>query len=114
MTESPHPVALENILIGLNALTDLVEDLRTQLGKLMEPEGVPETLVCETCDAGMGLTIAEALQEGWENIQFAPDLMQANYCGTCKSCLDAEDAEVEARKQVEPQPKPKTLFSLEP
>ena len=48
---------------------------------------VPFSLVCETCDAGMEIeTYEQALGDGWTDIQFTPDLPQANFVGLCPEC----------------------------
>jgi hypothetical protein len=45
------------------------------------------SLVCEECDAGMNvLSHADALAEGWTEIEYRPDLPMANYCGLCPDC----------------------------
>ncbi len=108
-TLNHREVQVENIRLALTAVVDTVEDIRRQLDKLMEPEANGESLVCEKCDAGMDLSLAEALKEGWENLQFTPDLPMANFCGTCKSCLDEEDKEAERQRSASAKtPTPKT------
>lgn len=118
--ESPREVAIENLKISVTAAEDIMQDIRVQLDRLME-EGDGISLVCDSCDAGMDLTLAQALREGWLNLNHAPDLPSANFIGTCPSCLAAEEAEqarlneeFQARqKQTEPKSKPTSLFPLD-
>ena len=59
---------------------------------LRRTAGHPEpvfSLVCESCDAGADIgTEEQAIAEGWTCIQPAPDLLQANYVGTCPDCRE--------------------------
>ena len=49
--------------------------------------GCPFTLVCTDCDAGSEISsYDQALSEGWQRIDFAPDLPMANYVGLCPDC----------------------------
>jgi hypothetical protein len=57
--------------------------------------GVAESLCCYTCDAGQGMSLAEALQEGWIELQRS-DGPSANYHGQCPTCQAEELAEEEA------------------
>lgn len=51
-----------------------------------KPE-LPFSLVCSDCDAGKGIaTEEEAMDEGWTEIEPAPQLPQANYLGICPDC----------------------------
>jgi hypothetical protein len=62
--------------------------LRRTSGSGPEPEF---TLVCEHCDAGMGIDSEErAIAEGWTGIEPALALPQANYCGICPDCKPDE------------------------
>jgi hypothetical protein len=45
------------------------------------------SLVCEECDAGSNvLSHADALADGWTEIEYRSDLPMANYCGLCPDC----------------------------
>jgi hypothetical protein len=33
----------------------------------------------------------QAIAAGWTDIEFAPDLPMANYCGLCPDCRQAEE-----------------------
>ncbi len=49
------------------------------------------TLVCQYCDAGGHIqNEAQAIAEGWSDIEPAFDLPQANYCGVCPDCRTPE------------------------
>jgi hypothetical protein len=57
-------------------------------------EGYEFSLVCFDCDAGMHIDSREqALNEGWSDIEFAPDLSNANYLGLCPDCRTRQDAD---------------------
>ena len=47
------------------------------------PEGVPFSLSCCECDAGSPATYAEAVDQGWTNIEFAPEGLAENFLGLC-------------------------------
>lgn len=50
------------------------------------------SLVCRECDAGQGLTSEEeAIAEGWNEIEMALALPQANFCGLCPDCRARQD-----------------------
>ncbi len=56
----------------------------------MDPNDFPFTLVCINCDAGDRIhSEAEALAEGWTDVEFAPDLPMANWLGVCPDCRPA-------------------------
>ncbi len=61
----------------------------------MHPQHIPATdgpfsLVCLECDAGMHIeSHAQAIAEGWTDIDYAPDLPMANYLGLCPDCREA-------------------------
>lgn len=68
----------------------------------------PFSLCCIDCDAGTDVESAEgAIQLGWTDMLFAPEMANCNYIGMCPDCLreriaeDQEDADkvVLARKQ---------------
>lgn len=105
--ESPQSVGKENIRIGLQAIEDILNDLRTQLDKLELSEG---GLVCSECDAGMDLTLSQAPKEGWTRLTYAPDLPMADFVGVCPDCLEEES------RPKEPISKPSTglLFDTFP
>ena len=49
---------------------------------------MPFSLTCRTCDAGSSVdTPTEASLAGWDRIEPARDLPQANYIGDCPECL---------------------------
>ncbi len=51
------------------------------------------SLVCEDCDAGSDLaTMEDALAAGWTDIDYAPDLPMANFCGLCPDCQGEREA----------------------
>lgn len=118
--ESPRDVAIENVLIGLNAVTDLVEDLRTQVRKLAEPEQPAETIQCyESCDAQID-GIMNALREGWIDISLDLEGRSWNLLAWCPAC-QKERAEEECRLNAktretptESSTKPKTPRTLFP
>jgi len=66
-----------------------------------DSHGIPFTLVCLDCDAGMHIeNYQQALDEGWTYIDFAPDLPQANWCGLCPECREAwEQSAAPAKSQ---------------
>lgn len=54
--------------------------------------GVPFSLTCTDCDAGMNVGgLVQATADGWQNIQFDPDGMSWNFLGDCSDCV-REDA----------------------
>jgi Fe2+ or Zn2+ uptake regulation protein len=57
------------------------------------PPGVVFSLVCERCDAGMEIeTHEQAMDEGWADISYEPDLPSANFLGLCPDCRRAEES----------------------
>jgi hypothetical protein len=47
------------------------------------------SLVCYDCDAGMNVgSEQQAVSEGWSDIDYAPNLPQANYVGLCPDCKE--------------------------
>jgi hypothetical protein len=51
------------------------------------------SLVCEECDAGSDLaTMDDAIAAGWAEIDYAPDLPMANFCGVCPECQSIREA----------------------
>lgn len=48
-------------------------------------KNVPETIACLECDAEL-TGLAEAIQIGWIELQFAGDNHHANYVGICPDC----------------------------
>jgi hypothetical protein len=57
------------------------------------PPGVVFSLVCERCDAGMDIeTYEQAMDEGWTDISYEPDLSSANFIGLCPDCRRAEES----------------------
>lgn len=50
---------------------------------------IPFTLVCRECDDGTHIkTYEQAMAEGWTEIDYAPALPMANYCGLCPDCRE--------------------------
>jgi hypothetical protein len=57
------------------------------------PSDVVFSLVCERCDAGMEIeTHEQAMDEGWTDISYEPDLPSANFIGLCPDCRRAEES----------------------
>ena len=57
------------------------------------PSDVVFSLVCGRCDAGTDVeTYKQALDEGWSDISFEPDLPMANFLGLCPDCRRAEES----------------------
>lgn len=51
------------------------------------PSGVPFSLTCEQCDAGMEIgSYEEAIEQGWTDIVYAPEQLMANFLGLCPEC----------------------------
>lgn len=49
---------------------------------------IPFTLVCRNCDAGTEIeSQAQAVADGWTDIEYAPELPMANYVGCCPDCI---------------------------
>jgi len=56
------------------------------------PSDVPFSLVCQSCDAGIGIESFEAaLAAGWTEVCFDPDLPMANFIGLCPECRQWEE-----------------------
>lgn len=56
----------------------------------MIPSDVAFSLVCQQCDAGMEIeTYEQAMDEGWMDISYEPDLPSANFLGLCPDCRRA-------------------------
>jgi hypothetical protein len=52
-------------------------------------DGVPFSLVCLECDAGMEIdSHDQAMADGWAEIDYAPDLPMANFIGLCPECRE--------------------------
>ena len=125
MPESPREVAAENMHIGLNAVVDLVDDLRRQIDKLVEPEANNETLFCTICGA-KAVGLGKSLRTGWSCIIDDEGNDEGNFAGHCGGCTeklaDEEDDELERRSSprgIPTEPKqtlktPGTLFDLSP
>ena len=68
--------------------------LRTSEPQDQQP---PFSLVCWYCDAGQGNTTEEqAMEEGWTEIEPAPQLLQSNYLGICPDCRPRREADLQA------------------
>ena len=64
---------------------------RTARTQVLEP---PFSLTCWYCDAGQGIASEEAaMDEGWIEIEPAPQLLQANFLGVCPACRGRHVAE---------------------
>ena len=64
---------------------------RTTSSQTPEP---PFSLTCWYCDAGQGIASEEAaMDEGWIEIEPAPQLLQANFLGVCPACRERHVAE---------------------
>ena len=62
------------------------------------PDDVAFSLICSECDGGLHLhSKEEALEEGWTDIEFAPDLPMANFLGLCPHCRREEEERMESR-----------------
>ena len=62
--------------------------------------GVPFSLVCFDCDAGMEISSHdEAIANGWTEIEYAPHLSMSNYLGLCPTCRCEETGELRGESQ---------------
>lgn len=57
------------------------------------PPDVVFSLVCALCDAGGDIeTLDQALEEGWSDISYEPDMPMANFLGLCPDCRREEES----------------------
>jgi hypothetical protein len=120
-------VDIDNALIQISDIEDLLKAVRDQLARIRGEtrEKIIESLVCDGCDAGMDLSLAEALKAGWVDVFYAEDQLQAYFIGTCPECQEKEEEEINATIRPtkptpepikltapveKPKPEPKTLF----
>jgi hypothetical protein len=62
---------------------------RTIMFQHEQTDAIPFTLVCCDCDAGIEIeSEAEAMADGWTDIDYAPELPMANYVGLCPDCQE--------------------------
>lgn len=54
------------------------------------PADVPFVLICATCLSVGPSCLAEAVQEGWINIQYYPAGKAENFLGYCRRCRDSD------------------------
>jgi len=106
-TPSAEDVQMENVLIGLSAIVDVVEDLRAQIEKMRHEtrEAIREHVRCyEECEATIE-GLAHALRQGWIDIGI-DELDDDSFVGWCVEC-QAKHEEVERKLNggpVHPQP----------
>ena len=53
------------------------------------PADICFSLVCTECDAGLNVAdYAQAMAEGWSEIDYVPNLPMANFVGLCPNCRE--------------------------
>ncbi len=78
--------------------------------KIERKEEIPETLSCDNCDASAD-SIAEALQEGWIDLNYDPDGRSWNYIGHCPDCQKEDEEEFH---RLNPQLRPTPVLETPP